>query len=157
MDLDGCGRGFRTALRQNCVSRMGARRRHHGGRHSPYRLVKDALEVALGECRALEVLVGANFAGADQSLLVRHGLHALLAQRLERGSIFAQVELGADEDDGDVGGVVVNLGKPLGVVVVSTAMAEGCVGVRADLGLDVVKRGWADNGEADEEDVRLRV
>lgn len=26
-----------------------------------------------------------------------------------------------------------------------------------DLGLDVVKRRWADNGEADEEDVRLRV
>lgn len=108
-----------------------------GIQHSADGLVEDALQVALGERRALQVLVRLDLPGAYQGLLVGHGLHSLLPQGLESRGVFSQIELGADEDNGDVGRVVVNLGVPLG--------------------LDVVKRRRADDGEADEEDVGLGV
>ena len=79
----------------------------------PDSLVKDALEVPLRQGRALEVLVRLNLLGAHERLVVRDGLHPLLAQRLERVGVLPEVELGADEDDGDVGCVVVDLGVPL--------------------------------------------
>ena len=51
--------------------------------------------------------------GHDQGLVVRDGLHPLGSQALEGGGVFSQIELGADEDDGDRRGVMVDLGKPL--------------------------------------------
>lgn len=80
---------------------------------SPDSLVKDALEVALSEGRALEILVCSDFAGAHQSLLIGDGFHPLLPQRVERRSVLSEIELGAHQDDGDVGSVVVDLGVPL--------------------------------------------
>lgn len=50
---------------------------------------------------------------AEKGLVVRHGLHALLAQGVQGRGVFPEVELGSDEDDGDVGRVMVDLGVPL--------------------------------------------
>lgn len=51
--------------------------------------------------------------GANQRLVVGDRLHPLLSQRLERGGVFSEIELGADQDDGDVRRMVVDLGIPL--------------------------------------------
>lgn len=113
--LTGWGRGFRTALQGQDVSFTARHpsQEDHGGRNVPDGLVKDALKVALGEGGALEVLMGLDLLGAEEGLVVRHGIHALLAQGVERCGVFAEVELRPDEDDGDVGRVVVDLGVPL--------------------------------------------
>lgn len=91
----------------------------------PDRLVKDTLQVALGECGALEVLVCADFLGHDQGLLVRDRLHLAGSQSLGCCAVVSQIELGAHQDDGDIGGVVFNLGVPL--VTISPVASEGLV------------------------------
>jgi hypothetical protein len=45
----------------------------------PDSLIEDALQVALSKSGTLEVLVRLDLPGTRESLLVRHGLHALLA------------------------------------------------------------------------------
>ena len=55
----------------------------------------------------------ADLLGADQGLVVRNGLHTLGPKALKGASVFSQIELGSDEDDGDVGSMVVDLGVPL--------------------------------------------
>ena len=109
--LTGWGRGFRTALRRKlaCSHADGVE-----GCNAPNGLVKHALEVALGQGRALEVLVRLDILRAEKGLVVRHGLHALLAQGVQGRRVFPEVELGSDEDDGDVGRVMIDLGVPLG-------------------------------------------
>lgn len=79
----------------------------------PDGLVKDALEVALGQGRALEILVRPDLLGADESLVVRDRLHPLGTEALKGGLVFPKVELGADQDDGHVRCVVVDLWVPL--------------------------------------------
>lgn len=79
----------------------------------PNSFVENTLEVALGESRALEVFVCANLLCANQRLLVRHRLHALLSQRLESCTVFSQIELCADKNDGNIRGMVIDLGIPL--------------------------------------------
>jgi hypothetical protein len=46
-------------------------------------------------------------------LFVRDGLHLACAEGLDGVGVVSQVELGADEDDGDIGGVMFDLGEPL--------------------------------------------
>jgi hypothetical protein len=58
--------------------------------------------------------VGLDLLGAKESLVEGDGLHALLTEGLESAGVFSEIELGADQDDGDVGSVVVDLGIPLG-------------------------------------------
>lgn len=82
-------------------------------RNLPNSLVEDALEISLSQGGTLKVLVSPDLLGAEQRLLVRYGLHALLSQGLEGGGVLSKIELGADEDDWDIGRVVVNLGVPL--------------------------------------------
>lgn len=67
----------------------------------------------MGQGRAFKVLVGTDLLGASQRLLVGNGLHALLAERVESGGIVSQIELGADEDNRDARGVMIDLGVPL--------------------------------------------
>ncbi len=109
----------------------------------------------------------ADLLGAEQGLVVRHGLHPLLPQRLEGARVLPQIQLGADEDDGDIGGMMVDLGVPLcfaGVEYsISLCSASSCLAGpqshrgTAHLSLDVVERGRADDGEADQEHVGLGV
>jgi hypothetical protein len=85
--------------------------------HIPDSLVKDTLEVSLRQSRALKVLVRLNLLGTSEGLLVRHWLHALLAQRLESRGVLPQIQLSADQDDGDVWGMMVDLRVPLSATV----------------------------------------
>jgi len=84
--------------------------------HIPDGLVKDTLEVALCEGRALHVLDCLDLLGDADSLLVLDGCHLLLSQALLGALVIAKIELGSDQDDGNTGCVVLNLGVPLFVV-----------------------------------------
>jgi len=57
--------------------------------------------------------MGSDLLGAHQSLVVRHRLHSLLPERLEGSGVFPQIQLGADEDDGNIGRMVIDLRVPL--------------------------------------------
>jgi hypothetical protein len=101
------------------------------------RLVKDLLEALLSQRRALHVLDGRDLLLLRHALLVADGGEVLLAEARDGLRVLAQIELGADEQERRVGAVVRHLGKPLG--------------------RHVLKRRRRDDGEADEEDVGLRV
>jgi hypothetical protein len=77
------------------------------------RLVKDTLQIPLRERGALQILDGADLLGDLHRLLVLYGRHFALAQLLTHFGIVAEVEFGADEDDRDPGGVVLDFGEPL--------------------------------------------
>ena len=126
----------------------------------PDSLVEDALQISLRQGRTLEVLVRPDLLGAQQGLVVRDGLHPLLSERLERGGVLSQIELGPDEDDGDVGCMVVDLGVPLlsAVNTLQPFPPSPDTGAEAPhLRLDVVEGRRADDGEADEENVGLGI
>lgn len=76
-------------------------------------LVKDTLEVALCERRALEVLLRLDFLCDHDGLLVLDGRHLLLPERLLCGFIVPKIELCAYEDDWYAGRVVVDFWVPL--------------------------------------------
>lgn len=82
-------------------------------RRLPDSLVKDALQVALGQGRAFEVLMCADLLGDGQGLFVRDGLHLSGAQGFGCCAVVAQVELGADQDNGDAGCMVFDFWEPL--------------------------------------------
>lgn len=79
----------------------------------PNGLIENALQVALCQGRALEVLLCLDLLGDHDGLFVLDGRHLLLPQRLFDTLIVPQVQLCADEDDGNTRRVVVNLGIPL--------------------------------------------
>ena len=82
-------------------------------RSVPDRFVEHALQVALRQCGALKVLMCADLLGYAQRLLVRDGLHLSGPEGVDGGAVVAEVQLGADQDDGDAGGVVFDFGEPL--------------------------------------------
>jgi hypothetical protein len=108
------GRGLSTALRGRSCQLAGSQEDVFVA-NSPDSLIEDTFQVSLRQCRAFKVLVGSNLLCARQCLIVRHGFHPLLTKGVEGGGILSQVELGADENDRNIGGVVVNLGVPLGL------------------------------------------
>lgn len=79
----------------------------------PDSLIKDTLEISLCESGALEILVSLDLLGTGKGLLVGNGLHSLLSEGFECSGILAKIELGADQNDGDVGSVMIDLGIPL--------------------------------------------
>lgn len=79
----------------------------------PDGLVKDALEVALGESRALEVLLGLDLLCDCEGLLVGDWLHLLGPESVCGGLVLSEVELGTNQDDGYVWRVMFDLGIPL--------------------------------------------
>ena len=100
-------------------------------------LVEDLYETLLSGSRALEVLDGADLVGLGLGLLLGDGSLVLLGELLNGLLVAAEIDLGADKDDGGGGAVVADLRDPLGA--------------------HVVKGRRAHNAEADEEDVGLRV
>ena len=104
---------------------------------TPDRLVKHALEALLGERRALEVLGGSDIARHLVTLCVGDGLHPSVSELGDGLWVFSKIELGSDKNHGDVWCVVTDLRSPLGA--------------------DVLKAWRADEREADEEHVRLRI
>ena len=105
-------RGLSTAL-IGCLVSHHVREPETGGWLSPDGLIKNSLEIPLCEGGAFKVLDGLDLLGADERLLVCHGCHPLLGQAPDCIGVLAQIKLGADQNDGDVGCVVVNLGIPL--------------------------------------------
>jgi len=81
--------------------------------HSLDRFVEHALQIPLGQGRALKVLDRLDFFGNLHCLFVLYGLHLTLAQLLLDFWVIAQVELGADQDDRNAGCVMLYLRVPL--------------------------------------------
>lgn len=100
-------------------------------------LLEDRLETGLVERRALNILDGADGLAHVHALLEGDGGKALLSEAVDGLLIIAKIELGADQEEGGVGAVVLDLGVPLG--------------------LDVLERGGGDDREADKEDIGLGV
>jgi hypothetical protein len=107
--------------------------------HSPDSLVEHTLQIPLRESRTLQILVRSDLLSHEQGLVVRHRLHSLGPQALQRCRVFSQVKLGADEDDGDGRGVVVDFWEPLDTHSVSGARNSGFSKTAAYLCSDVVK------------------
>lgn len=79
----------------------------------PDGLVEDVLEVALGQCGALEVPDSTNLLGDSDSLFVLDGSHLLLAKPLTSGLVIAKIELCANENDRNAWRMMIDLREPL--------------------------------------------
>lgn len=84
-----------------------------GAFHIPDSFVEHTLQIALCKGRTFEVLVRTDLLGHGQRLLVRYGFHLSCAKAVCGRSIVSQVQLGTDEDDGNVGGMMFDLRIPL--------------------------------------------
>jgi hypothetical protein len=84
-----------------------------GSKDLPDGLVKHALQVALCQSRTFKVLMCANLLGHGQSLFVGDSFHLACAEGFCGRAVISQIELGTDEDNGDIGGVVFDFGEPL--------------------------------------------
>lgn len=91
----------------------------------------------LRQCRALDVLDGAELSCEPLTRLGGHRSLLLPRELVEHGGVVAQVDLSSDDEARNARAVVVHLGEPLF--------------------LDVLERGGRGDAEADEEDVGLRV
>jgi hypothetical protein len=90
-----------------------ARRRARTASDIPDRLVKNALKVPLRERGALEVLLRPDLLGYHNGLFILYRRHLLLSQAFFGCLVIPQVELGADEDDGHAGRMMIDLRVPL--------------------------------------------
>lgn len=92
----------------------------------PDGLVEYTLQVALRQCRAFQVLMCADLAGCSQGLLVGNRFHLSRAEGFGGGGVIPQVELGSDQDDRDVGRVVLDFWVPLYDELVSGSLIYFC-------------------------------
>jgi len=83
--------------------------------NSPDRLIKNVLQIPLCERRTLHVLVCLDVFCDLDSLLVLNRRHLLLAQVLPCAFVIPQVQLCADEDDWNIGRMVLDFWIPLEV------------------------------------------
>ena len=100
-------------------------------------LVKNILQLVLGQGTALDVLNRTEFFGHALSIFPAHGGHLLLGQLVPDTGIVSQIDLGADNEARDARAVVVDLREPL--------LA------------DVLEGSGGGDTEANEEDIGLRV
>jgi len=100
-------------------------------------LIKDVFQSLLRERTALHVANGANLLRAGLALLDGNDTLSFTSQLLQHGVVAAQVRFGANQDDWNTRSMVLNLGPPFA--------------------LDVVVRVLADDGKANQEDIRLWV
>lgn len=134
-----------------------------GASHIPDSFIEHALQVALCEGRTFQVLVRTDLLGHGQGLLVRYRLHLSCAQAICGGTIVSQVQLGTDEDDGDVGGMVFDFRIPLRARTIGQLPLASSLrppqqeGREVYLGFNVIEGRRANDGETDEEDIGLRV
>jgi len=100
-------------------------------------LVKNGLETLLGQRRALHHLVASNFLAEGEGRFVSDGCLLLGGKLLDGGSIFSQINLGSDQDEGNVGAVVRNLRIPLGPQVLEGRRIDDGIGQKEDVGLGI--------------------
>jgi hypothetical protein len=84
----------------------------------PDGFIEHALQVSLRQGRTFEVLLGLDLPAARQALFVLHGRRAHLSHALLGCLVIPQIQLGADKDDGDAGGVVFDFRCPLRLLAI---------------------------------------
>lgn len=99
--------------------------------------VENSLKTFLGKSGTFHVGLGVDFAGTAFGLVLGDHGEALSLELLEHVPIVTEIGLGTNEDNWDVGSMVLDFWPPLG--------------------LDVVKGVWGNDGETDEEDIGLWV
>lgn len=122
---------------------------------SPNGLIKHTLQIPLRERRTFHVLHSPNLLGNQHSLFVLDGGAPLLPQAILSRLVISEIELRADEDNGNSGCVMLNFRVPLRRS--PSVLYQAQPRQNTHLGLDVVKRRWAHDRKADEEDVSLGV
>lgn len=100
-------------------------------------LIKNILELKLRQSRTFHILNRSQLLSHPLAVLLPHGRHLLLRKLLPHLRVIAQIGLRADDQTGNTGAVVVHLGEPF-----FTHVLEG---------------GRGGDGEADEENVCLRI
>ena len=100
-------------------------------------LIENILQLVLRQGTALDVLDSTQLLSHALAILFPHGGHLLLGKLLPDAAVVPQIDLGADNEAGNAGAVVVNLGEPL--------LAN------------VFERGGGCDAKADEEDIGLGV
>lgn len=79
----------------------------------PNCLIKNGLQVSLSQGGALEIFMRSDVLRSSEGFVVGDGLHPLLAKALNGVGVLPQIELRADQDNGDVGSVMADLRVPL--------------------------------------------
>lgn len=103
-------------------------------------LVEDILEAITGQGGALEVLQGIDLLRLLGALLGVDGLLALLLQLLKGLLIGAKIDLGTDEDNGNLGAVVLEL--EISLELRDQAKGEGARTSGHHLSLTLTNDGW---------------
>ena len=99
--------------------------------------IEHSLQTLLGQSGALQILGSVDLLGELKTLLVGDRGQLLLGKTLNGGLVLSQIQLGSDNEDRDIGAMVVDF--------------------RVPLGLDVLEGSRGDDREARQEHVRLRV
>lgn len=89
--------------------------RHRGGGFSviPDGLVKDSLQVSLGERGTLEVFMRLDILSSLQCFVVGNRLHSLFTEALHGVGVLPQIELRSDQNDRNVRRMVADFWPPL--------------------------------------------
>jgi hypothetical protein len=80
----------------------------------PDSFVEDAFEVSLGQGRAFKVFMRFDFLSHGERLLIRNRLHLLRAESFRRRFVLSQIQFGANENDRNAWGVMLDFRIPLG-------------------------------------------
>jgi hypothetical protein len=108
-----------------------------GSEGSTNGLVENGLKTLLGQCGALHHLVTANFLAEGESGFVSDRGLFLGSKLLDGGTVFTQIDFGSDQDEGDVGAVVRDLGIPLGPQVFKRRRVDDGIGQQENVGLRI--------------------
>lgn len=100
-------------------------------------LIKHILKFVLSQRAALDIFHRTQILGHALAILPAHGLHLLLRQLLFHTGIVSQIHLGSDDEAGNTGTVMMNLGEPFFP--------------------DVLEGSGRGDAETDQEDIGLRV
>lgn len=100
-------------------------------------LVKNVLQFVLSQSGAFDIFHCAQFLAHAITIFLPNGLHFLSRELLANGRVVAEISLGADDKTRDARTVVVDFGKPFLP--------------------DVLKGSGRGDGEADQENVCLRI
>jgi hypothetical protein len=76
-------------------------------------LIKDILQLVLRQSGTLDIFHCAEFLGHAITVFLANGLHLLAGELIADICIVAQIGLCTDDQAGDTGAVVVDLGEPL--------------------------------------------
>jgi hypothetical protein len=91
----------------------------------------------LSQGGALHHFESSNFLAKGESGFVSDRGLFLGGEFLYGGTVFAQIDFGSDQDEGDVGAVVRNFGVPLGPQVFERGRVDDGIGQQENIGLRI--------------------